>query len=109
MLKPEFKLIINENQIKDNTYKLDFGYYNYDKNSIIINLPLHLLYSTDEEKLWKLIGNTISHEYLHYTIWQCRKSYKHKLRYDFFEEKIIAEIMKEKWDEEKYYYLIQDE
>jgi len=108
-MEPKLLLLLSESQIKDKTYKEVFGYYDYDENHIIINLKKHAEISDDEDELIKNLCDTISHEYLHHAIWECRKHLGKKLRYDFFEEWIIAEALGSKFDQEEYYYLIQEE
>jgi len=104
-----FNFIINRSGVQDKLYIDDFGYYDYDKNCVNIILPTHNIYSKNECELVKNVCDTISHETIHCVIWSCRKNYKNKLRFDFFEEKIVAEALGNEFDEEEYYYLIQEE
>ena len=92
---------------QDNVFKDDLGYYSYDENIVIINL--HNFTDTEENLMISDIMSTISHEYLHAVIWTTRKTYEDKRLFDFYEEKIIRNILGEKFIEEDYYELIQGE
>ncbi len=99
-------LFINDvNQHKDNLFKEDFGYYDYNNDVAYINL--YIIKDWAEDKIISEIISTISHEELHSIIWQCRKDYGDKFLFDFFEEKIIREALGEPWDPEDYYHLVQ--
>jgi len=110
--QPKFKFLNNKKLIH-NLYKESFGYYNYEKNTVFINLVFHQdnhnHNHNDEDDFILNVSKSIGHEYLHYVIWKCRKQYGDRLRHQFFEEKLITELMDEDWDEEEYYYLIQEE
>ena len=108
MLLPKIKYFKNPIAIHK-LYKDAFAYYIYEDKIIYINLYQHYNYFKNEDELIINLCKTIGHEHLHFTILESRMQYGDKLRYDFFEEKIITELMEEEWDEEEYYYLIQEE
>lgn len=106
-MEPIIYLHTTEENTLDKVFKDCKGYYLYEEIIVCINL-YNSTGKTEDETISDII-DTIAHEYLHYTIWECRAQYGQKWITDYFEEELVATILGHTFDPEDYAELIQIE